>query len=63
MLCERFRIKPNLLPFQRMAMGQNFCLVVGRDFLPFPDVVTFTGLIGLGTFFVMEAEKNTQRLG
>jgi hypothetical protein len=46
-----------------MAMVQDFCLVVGGDFVPFANVVEFAGLIRLGTFFVMEAEKTTQRLG
>jgi hypothetical protein len=46
-----------------MAMVKDFCLVVGGDFVPFANVVEFAGLIRLGTFFVMEAEKTTQRLG
>jgi hypothetical protein len=57
MLCERFGIEPDLLPFQSMALVQDFCLVVGRDFVPFADVVEFACLIRLGTILLWKQEK------
>ncbi len=56
-LCECVGIKPNLFPLSRMAVLENFELIVGGNLVPFSDMIKIAGLIGLGAFLVMETKE------
>jgi hypothetical protein len=40
-----------------MAMCEDFALVVGGDYIPFPDMFKIARLLGLGALFVVETEE------
>jgi hypothetical protein len=40
-----------------MAVLENFELIVGRNLVPFSDMIKIAGLIGLGAFLVMETKE------
>jgi hypothetical protein len=40
-----------------MAMCKDSALVVGGDFIPFPDVFKIAQLLGFGVLFIMETEE------
>jgi hypothetical protein len=40
-----------------MAIRKDFALVVGRDFILFPNMLKIARLLGLGALFVVESEK------
>jgi hypothetical protein len=40
-----------------MAVLENFELIVGRNLVPFYNMIKIAGLIGLGAFLVMETKE------
>ncbi len=59
MLGEGLGVEPNLSSTGGVAMREDFGLVIGRDFIPSPDMLKIARLLGLGAFFVVETEERT----
>ncbi len=57
MLSKGLGIKPHFSSLGCMAMREDFALVFGGDFIPFPDMFIIACLLGLGALFVMETEE------
>ncbi len=56
------RYKPDFLPNRLMAMSENLCLIIGRNLIPFSNVIEFACLVRLRAFLVVETKKATQWL-
>jgi hypothetical protein len=61
-LSECVGIEPNLLPLTRMAVLENFELIVGGNLIPFSNMIKIAGLIGLGAFLVMKTKERAALL-
>ncbi len=57
MLSKGLGIKPHFSSLGCMAMCEDFALVVGGDYIPFPDMFKIARLLGLGALFVVETEE------
>ena len=57
MLCEGLSIKPHLFTMSRMAVLEDFYLVIGRNLSPLSNMLIFANLSGLGAFLAMETKK------
>ena len=57
MLCKGLGIEPNFFALSRMAVLEDFDLVVGRNLVPLSNMLIFTNLSGLGAFLSMEIKE------
>ena len=58
MLCEGLSIKPHLFTMSRMAVLEDFYLVIGRNLFPLSNMLIFANLSRLGAFLAMETKES-----